>query len=101
MISVWFWNKYASRPLHLLGGIGIIFLVLGGICGSWSIALYCLGYKMSNNIIPPILTVFFMIMGVLMFVFGLMSEIMMKVYYGTHVDLPYNIREVVENTEEQ
>ena len=64
------------------------------------IVLFVMGYKMSNNIIPPILTVFFMIMGVLMFVFGLMSEIMMKVYYGTHVDLPYNIREVVENTEE-
>ena len=55
---------------------------------------------MSNNIIPPILTVFFMIMGVLMFIFGLMSEIMMKIYYGTHVDMPYSIREVVENAEE-
>ena len=21
MVSVWFWNKYATRPLHLLGGI--------------------------------------------------------------------------------
>ena len=101
MISVWFWNKYASRPLHVLGAFGILFCMLGGICGIWSIVLFAMGYKMSNNIIPPILTVFFMIMGVLMFVFGLMSEIMMKVYYGTHVDLPYNIREVVENTEEQ
>ncbi len=101
MISVWFWNKYASRPLHVLGAFGILFCMLGGICGIWSIVLFVMGYKMSNNIIPPILTVFFMIMGVLMFVFGLMSEIMMKVYYGTHVDLPYNIREVVENTEEQ
>lgn len=101
MISVWFWNKYASRPLHVLGAFGILFCMLGGICGIWSIVLFVMGYKMSNNIIPPILTVFFMIMGVLMFVFGLMSEIMMKVYYGTHVGLPYNIREVVENTEEQ
>ena len=101
MISVWFWNKYASRPLHVLGAFGILFCMLGGICGIWSIVLFVMGYKMSNNIIPPILTVFFMIMGVLMFVFGLMSEIMMKVYDGTHVDLPYNIREVVENTEEQ
>lgn len=55
---------------------------------------------MSNNIIPPILTVFFIIMGVLMFIFGLMSEIMMKVYYGTHVDMPYNIKEIVENRNE-
>ena len=99
MISVWFWNKYASRPLHILGAVGILFCILGGACGVWSVILFALGYKMSNNIIPPILTVFFMIMGVLMFIFGLMSEIMMKIYFGTHVDMPYSIKEVVENTE--
>lgn len=101
MISVWFWHKYASRPLHLLGGLGILFCLLGGICGLWSVLLFVEGYKMSNNIIPPILTVFFMIMGVLMFVFGLMSEILMKIYFGTHVDVPYNIKEIVENTGEK
>lgn len=100
MISVWFWNKYASRPLHLLGGVGIIFIVLGTGCGIWSVVLFCLNYKMSNNMIPPILTVFFMIMGVLMFVFGLMSEILMRIYFGASVDVPYSIKEVVENSEE-
>ncbi len=101
MISIWFWNKYASRPLHILGAFGILFCLLGGMCGLWSVALFLLGYKMSDNIIPSILTVFFMIMGVLMFIFGLMSEIMMKIYFGTHVDMPYSIKEVVENIEEK
>ncbi len=101
MISVWFWNKYASRPLHILGTFGIMFCLLGSGCGLWSVILFIRGYKMSNNIIPPILTVFFIIMGVLMFILGLMSEIMMKTYFGTHVDVPYSIKEVVENTEEK
>lgn len=78
MISVWFWNKYATRPLHILGGFGILSLVIGFGCGVWSIVLFALGYKMSNNIIPPILTVFFIIIGLLMFILGLMSEIMIK-----------------------
>lgn len=99
MISVWFWNKYASRPLHLLGGLGILFCLSGGGCGIWSVALFVKGYKMSDNIIPPILTVFFIIMGGVMFVFGLIGEILMKIYFGTHVDMPYSIKEVVENTE--
>ena len=100
MISVWFWNKYAARPLHLLGGMGILFMLLGGGCGLWSVLLFLEGRKMSNNIIPPILTVFFMIMGVLMFVFGLMSEILVKIYFGVHVDQSYSIKEKVENKEE-
>lgn len=100
MISVWFWNKYASRPLHLLGGIGMFFLALGGACGIWSIALYCMHYKMSRNLFPPLLTVFFVIIGLLMFVFGLMSEILVKTYYGVHVDTSYSIKEVVENAED-
>ncbi len=98
MISVWFWHKYASRPLHLLGSLGLLFGVLGGGCGIWSVVLFLRGYKMSNNIIPPILTVFFVIIAILMFVFGLMSEMMMKTYYGVHVDTSYSIKAVVENT---
>lgn len=100
MISVWFWNKYASRPLHLLGGMGIIFAVMGGGCAIWSIVLFCMGFKMSDNMIPPILTVFFIIMGVLMFVFGLMSEILMKIYFGVHVGTSYSIKETIENQKE-
>ena len=100
MISVWFWNKYAARPLHLLGGMGILFMLLGGGCGLWSVLLFLEGRKMSNNIIPPILTVFFMIMGVLMFVFGLMSEILVKIYFGVHVDQSYSIKEKIEHKEE-
>lgn len=97
MVSVWFWSKFASRPLHLLGGAGLGFIGLGGVCALWSIILFVCGYKMSNNIIPPLLTIFFVIIGVLLFVFGLMSEIMMKTYYGTHVDTPYSIKEITNN----
>lgn len=97
MVSVWFWNKYSVRPLHVLGGMGIVFLLLGGGCGIWSIALFCLGYKMSNNMLPPLLTVFLVIIGMLMFIFGLMSEILIKTYYGVHIDTPYSIKEVYEN----
>ena len=97
MISVWFWSKFASRPLHLLGGAGLGFIGLGFICGIWSVVLYIEGRKMQNNIFPPLLTIFFVIIGVLLFVFGLMSEIMMKTYYGTHVDSPYSIKETIVN----
>lgn len=96
MISVWFWNKYATRPLHMLGAAGLGSIFVGGCCGIWSIALFLMGYKMSNNIIPPMLTIFFIIIGLLLFIFGLMSEILVKTYYGVHVDTPYSIKEIIE-----
>lgn len=94
MISVWFWNKFSTRPLHLLGGMGMVFEILGGACGIWSIALFLSGAKMSNNIFPPLLTIFFVIIGLIMIIFGLMSEILIKTYYGAHVDSPYSIKSV-------
>ncbi|SER55344.1 Glycosyltransferase involved in cell wall bisynthesis [Butyrivibrio fibrisolvens] len=94
MISVWFWNKFATRPLHLLGGIGFVFEVMGFGCGIWSIALFLMGRKMSNNIFPPLLTIFFVIIGLLMIIFGLMSEILIKTYYGVHVDTPYSVKKI-------
>lgn len=96
MLSVWFWNKYSTRPLHLLGGLGMIFLIAGMGCGIWSIVLFCMGRKMSQNIFPPLLTIFFLVIGILLFVFGLMSEILIKTYYGVHVDTPYTIKSVEE-----
>lgn len=96
MISVWFWNKYATRPLHLLGGMGMVCLGIGGGCGIWSVALFLMGKKMSNNIFPPLLTIFFIMIGMLLFVFGLMSEILIKIYFGVHVDKSYSIKEISE-----
>jgi len=101
MISVWFWNKYATRPLHLLGGMGIVFLMAGCGCGVWSVVIYLLGYKMSDNIIPPLLTVFFVIVGLLMFIFGLMSEILIKIYYGQKIDSPYSIKDILDDKEKK
>lgn len=68
MISLWFWSKYAVRPLHILGAGGMVSIFLGVVCAIWSIVLFALGYKMSNNIMPPLLTVFFIIVGLLMFI---------------------------------
>ena len=101
MISVWFWNKYATRPLHLLGGMGILLLMLGGSCGIWSVVLFLAGRKMSNNIFPPLLTIFFITIGMLLFVFGLMSEILVKIYFGTKIDKSYSIKEIAENEEKE
>lgn len=52
---------------------------------------------MSNSIMFPLLAVFFIIMGVIMLVFGLISEILMKIYFNTgenEYQKAYSIKEV-------
>lgn len=97
MVSIWFWNKYSARPLHIFGTAGIVSLLLGCAFGVWSLVLFFMGLKMSSNIMPPLLTVFFIVLGMLMFIFGLMSDIMLKIYFGSHIDSTYSIKEIVEN----
>ena len=100
MIALWFWGKFSSRPLHIFGATGLVFLFIGFLCGVWSLGLFLAGAKMSNNIMPPLLTIFFMVIGLMMFVFGLMSDIMLKTYHGLGIDSTYNIKEVVDNPKE-
>lgn len=101
MVSVWFWNKYSTRPLHIFGSLGIVFLMLAGICGLWSVGLFLLGAKMSNNIMPPLMTIFFGTNGILMFIFGLMSDVLVKIYYGVHIDTQYEIRDITINEDKK
>lgn len=96
MISIWFWRNYASRPLHMFGTTGIIFFLMGILCGVWSIVLFALGLDLTDNLMPPLLTVFFIVIGLMMFIFGLMSDILIKTYYGSEIDNSYSIKEVKE-----
>ena len=54
---------------------------------------------MSDNIMPPLLTIFFMVIGLQLFIFGLMSDMMSKTYYGSGIDTSYSIKETIENKE--
>ena len=96
MIGVWFWNKYAVRPLHLLGGLGILFIISGIISSVFTITEFIKGKSLSDSV-WPLLTAFLFITGMQLFVFGLMADIISKNYYETTKDQPYSIKEIIEN----
>lgn len=96
MISVWFWNKYAVRPLHLLGGSGIVATIIGTLFAMWTILLYCSGQDISDTV-WPILSAFCLITGLQLFVSGLMADILSKTYYEKTKDTPYVIMNIIEN----
>lgn len=96
MISVWFWNKYAVRPLHLLGGMGLLSIGFGILFGFWSVLLAFQGKDLSSTL-QPFMSLFFITLGFLFFVLGLVADMLKKIYYGMKIDSPYFVKDVFEN----
>ncbi|MDR3583414.1 MAG: glycosyltransferase family 2 protein [Candidatus Pacebacteria bacterium] len=96
MISIWFWRKYANRPLHLFGGTGIVMSFLGIVILIWmAIEKIFLGIAISDRI-WPLMGVFFVMIGIQLFIFGLLADILIKNYYKERKMMNYNIKEIVE-----
>jgi glycosyltransferase involved in cell wall biosynthesis len=96
MLSIWFWRKYSSRPLHLFGAAGIGFIILSLIGAGYAFYLkYQLGIDLSDHAIT-ILSAFGLLMGIQLFISGLLADILIKNYYSEREETPYSIKEVVE-----
>ncbi len=96
MIAVWFWNKYAMRPLHLLGGIGLMLLFLSVICMGVSVVLFFQGQDISDTS-WPILTILLFLSGLNMFVGGVLADILVKGYYKDDKNSYYRIKKIIVN----
>lgn len=96
MIAIWFWRKYSYRPIHLFGGTGMTLSVLGcGILVWMFIEKLFFGASLSERL-WPLVGVFFVFVGVQLFVFGLLADIVVRNYYYSRGRMNYSIREVRE-----
>jgi glycosyltransferase involved in cell wall biosynthesis len=96
ILSVWFWKKFNSRPLHLFGGIGILVCTLSICLGLYLIyqKLY-LGYDLSNTALTYI-ALLGSILGVQFFIFGLISDILVRIYYRVTQNTYYDIKDTID-----
>jgi glycosyltransferase involved in cell wall biosynthesis len=96
MIAIWFWKKFANRPLHLLGGAGLFMFLLGILSGLWVTYLKVVhGTDLSDTSLT-ILTMFLFFSGLNLFVMGIMADMISKTYYNSSKDQVYLVEEVVE-----
>jgi len=96
MISIWFWRKYASRPLHFFGGSGVILILIGAIILIWMMIEKLLLDTSLSERIWPLMGVFLVMLGVQFFVFGLLADIMIKNYFKTRGRMNYAIKSVIK-----
>lgn len=96
MMSIWFWRKYATRPLHLFGGGGILAAIIGFAILVWmAIEKLFFGASLSEKI-WPLIGVFLVVVGVQLFIFGLLADILIKNYYKNRNQMNYSIQKIIE-----
>ena len=96
MISVWFWKKYANRPLHLFGGLGILFSGMGSLLVLIMLILRIFYAVPLSNRIWPMVGIFMVLAGIQFLISGLLADIAAKSYYdGERKN--YTVKDVIEN----
>lgn len=96
MMAIAFWHRFSSRPLHFLGGLGLLMILLGFSAGAVTAYNFLIGQGMSETA-WPLLTVFFFLAGVQFFVSGLIIDVLLRNHYETTQNKSYSIKEIWHN----
>ena len=95
MLAIYFWRKYASRPLHLFGGLSFILILLSSI-----LVVYLLVKKIwlhaalaDSNL--PLLAVLLIVLAVQFFISGILADIAMRTYYKGD-RRPYTVANIIK-----
>jgi glycosyltransferase involved in cell wall biosynthesis len=93
LLFMLFLQKYFQRPMHLFGTAGIIAFLTG-----ITVNFYLLIVKLFGNDIGgrPLLTisVILTLAGIQLITFGIVSELLLRIYYESRGRRPYQIKEV-------
>lgn len=96
MLAIWFWRKYSYRPLHLFGGGGVSLFMIGSAILFWMLIEKVVFEASLSERLWPLVGIFFVLIGVQLFVSGLLADMVVRSYYQSRNRMNYSIREVRE-----
>ncbi len=94
MIIIWYWNRYAVRPFHILGTMGIFLFMASFMSGVVTLVQFFQGIDMSETLWPMATLMLFLI-GIQFFILGFISDTLMKTYYGQTGVKAYSVKEKI------
>ncbi|RUM42456.1 MAG: glycosyltransferase [Desulfurobacterium sp.] len=99
LFFIWFLKKFMQKPIHFFGILGLVLFFAGLIP-----FLYLVGLKLTGHSIGGrpllIISVLLILSGIQMFTTGIISEILMRIYFESQDKKPYVVGRVV-NLEEK
>ena len=96
LILMIFRLKYFQKPMHFFGPIGFLFLFSGIIINLYLLVLKIQGERIGDRPLL-ILGVILFLAGLLLLLFGIQTDIMMRTYYESQNKLPYQVRKIFSN----
>lgn len=96
LVVVKFLSRYATKPMYIFGGFGMLSIIVGFF--SFAVSLY-LKFFSDTSLIQtplPLLTVMAVITGVMCILMGLLAEIMVRTYHESQ-ELPIYVVKETKN----
>lgn len=95
LIVVKFLFKYASKPIYLFGGFGLLCILCGFLAGLCAFALKVFAETSLIQTPLPLLSVFLGAVGALSILMGLLAEMLNRTYHESQSKAVYKVARVV------
>tara|TARA_B100000073_G_C23739523_1_gene573310 strand:+ start:203 stop:1162 length:960 start_codon:yes stop_codon:yes gene_type:complete len=93
LLTVWFMNKFLTRPMYVFGFVGIIISILSLFATIYLTVIKLMGQDIGNR--PLLLFALILgIAGIQLFSFGLLGELLMRTYHESQNRPIYRIRDI-------
>ena len=94
LFFIWFMKRFLQKPIHFFGLLGIVLFLLGALPFTYLVILKLTGHSIGNRPLL-IISVMFILAGIQMFTTGLVSEMLMRIYFESQDKKPYVVRRVL------
>jgi len=99
LLLVKFLSKYATKPIYVFGGFGLIGIAISFVAGLYALYLkFFAGISFISTPLP-LLVVLTFVTGIMSILMGLIAEIIMRTYYESQGKQVYLVRETVNIAE--
>ena len=100
LLTIRFMSGYLTRPMHFMGGLGLLFFLLAFVCLVATVVMKATGGPFMTGNPLLYLSVALGLVGTQMLSMGLLGEVMMRTYYESQDKRPYVVRESRNLSEE-
>lgn len=93
LLLMLFFKKYMQKPMHLFGGAGLVFFLIGLIINAYLFALKVMGHDIWGKPLL-LLGILALLAGIQLITVGIIADLLMRTYYESQNKRPYKIRKI-------